>query len=88
MPAVVPDTLKSAVIATLEAAATMDGEITPATTLASVGITGFVAESLAAPFERIAQGFRDDAVVGRSDCGSLNTVADAVALVAKAAGLA
>ena len=88
MPAVVPDTLKSAVIATIEAAATMDGEIMPATTLASVGITGFVAESLAEPFQRIARGFRDDAVVGRSDCASLNAVADAIVLVAKASGLA
>lgn len=86
MAGVIPDTLRSQVLAAIGAAATIDGPVTSATTLASLGISNFVAESLAGPFTRIAQQFAADAEIGRSDCGNLTTVADAVALVARAAG--
>jgi|KBSMisStaDraftv2_1062788.scaffolds.fasta_scaffold51778_5 hypothetical protein len=88
MPGVIPEQLKSDVIAAIESTASIGGDITPSTTLSSVGISGFAAESLASSFQDIARQFRPDASVARSVCGNLNTVADAIALVAKAAGFA
>jgi hypothetical protein len=88
MTGVVPEQLKSDVIAAIEAAASIGGAIEPSTILSSVGLSGVAAEALASSFQDIARQFQPDAHVGRSACGNLNTVADAIALVAKAAGFA
>lgn len=81
-----PQSLTEDVIAAIEAVRSIDAPIGPTTTLSSLGVAGLVAETLAGPFQRIARAFKPDAVVGRSQCANLNTVADAIALVTKAAG--
>ena len=43
-------------------------------------------KALAAPFQRIARRFRDEAIVTRPECSNLETVKDCVSLVAAKAG--
>jgi hypothetical protein len=43
-------------------------------------------KALAAPFQRIARGFNDDAIVTRKECTELETVKDCVTLVSSKAG--
>ncbi len=49
-------------------------------------MTVVMRQALAPGFQKIARVFKRDALVRRSDCEDLDTVGDAVKLVAKAAG--
>jgi hypothetical protein len=78
--------VRDAVTDVVSRTATMPGAIAPQTVLATVGISGLVAESMAVPFQDIARRFKSDATIGRTQCARLNTVADAITLVSQAAG--
>jgi hypothetical protein len=84
----IPPELSDAVLAAVEAAASIPGPITPSTCLAAVGVTGLVAKTLAAPFEDIARRFNSTATISRTQCENLGTVSEAICLVGRAAGLA
>jgi hypothetical protein len=84
----IPESLSDAVIDVVRRTATMPGPIAPKTVLATVGISGLVAESLAVPFQELARQFRPSAAIGRNQCSQLVAVVDAVNLVGQAAGFA
>jgi hypothetical protein len=49
-------------------------------------LTDDIVRGLAAPFESIAQGYKPGAHISRDECGDLESVGDAISLVATKAG--